>query len=75
MPGHAPVIVYPPSTHGSRRVAIHGQFVGLAHGRGEVAEFVRRAGLGADGEVIDLLDAALVEWRGGGVDDWSMPPA
>lgn len=75
MPGHAPVIVYPPATRGGRRVAIHGQIVGLAHGRGELAEFVRRAGLGADGEVIDLLDAALVEWRGGGIDDWPMAPA
>jgi hypothetical protein len=69
------VIVYPPSTNGGRRVAIHGQIVGLAHGRGDVAEFVRRAGLGPEGEIIDLVDAGLVEWRGGGVDDWPMPPA
>ncbi|MEV6398651.1 hypothetical protein AB0M39_28390 [Streptomyces sp. NPDC051907] len=75
MPGHAPVIVLPPLTTGGRRVTIHGQIAGLAHGRGDVAELVRRAGLGSEGAVIDLLDTALVEWRGGGVDDWPAPAA
>ncbi|MCX4825325.1 hypothetical protein OG883_36835 [Streptomyces sp. NBC_01142] len=75
MSGHAPVIVLPPLTAGGRRVTIHGQIVGLAHGRGDVAELVRRAGLGREGETIDLLDEALVEWRGGGVDDWPVPHA
>ncbi|MGW6458183.1 hypothetical protein ACWF94_20110 [Streptomyces sp. NPDC055078] len=71
MPAHPPVIVHPPSPGGGRRVTIHGQFAGLAHGRGELAGLLRR-GLGADDEVIDLFDGELVEWRGGGVDDW--PP-
>ncbi|KOG55753.1 hypothetical protein ADK76_20800, partial [Streptomyces griseoflavus] len=67
---HLPVIVHPPSPSGGRRVTVHGQIVGLAHGRGDVAEFLRRAGLAPDGEDIDLDTPGLIEWRGGGKDVW-----
>ncbi|WP_078951535.1 hypothetical protein [Streptomyces rimosus] len=63
---HLPVIVHPPSPSGGRRVTVHGQIVGLAHGRGDVAEFLRRAGLAPDAEDVDLDAPGLIEWRGGG---------
>jgi hypothetical protein len=72
MPAHPPVIVHPPSPGGGRRVTIRGRIAGLAHGRGELAELLRK-GLGSRDEVIDLLDGTLIEWRGGGVDDWPRP--
>ncbi|WP_052864246.1 hypothetical protein [Streptomyces niger] len=68
MTTHPPVIVYPPAA-GGRRVTIHGQIVGLAHGRGDVAEFLRRAGV-SDAAEIPLGDPALIEWRGGDLDHW-----
>ncbi|MEU0145774.1 hypothetical protein ABZ119_07375 [Streptomyces sp. NPDC006288] len=70
MSGHPPVIVYPPSSTGGRRVTVHGQIVGLAHGRGEVASFLRSAGLALGAEEIDLDRPELIEWRGGDLDTW-----
>ncbi|MDT3395217.1 hypothetical protein RKE29_00880 [Streptomyces sp. B1866] len=68
---HPPVIVHPPSATGGRRVTIHGQAVGLAYGPGDVAEFLRRAGVPED---VALDDPELIEWRGGDQDVWE-PPA
>ncbi|KPC84653.1 MULTISPECIES: hypothetical protein [Streptomyces] len=70
MSEHPPVIVYPPSSTGGRRVTVRGQIVGLAHGRGEVASFLRRAGLAQGAEEIDLEQPELIEWRGGDLDTW-----
>ncbi|WP_030682493.1 hypothetical protein [Streptomyces rimosus] len=70
MGAHPSVIVHPPSPSGGRRVTVHGQIVGLAHGRGDVAEFLRRAGLAPDAEDVDLDTPGLIEWRGGGKDVW-----
>ncbi|MET9926779.1 MULTISPECIES: hypothetical protein [unclassified Streptomyces] len=72
MAAHPPVIVYPPSATGARRVTVHGQIVGLAHGRGEVAALLRAAGFapGPD-EAVELDRPGLIEWRGGDLDTWS----
>ncbi|MEV6261945.1 hypothetical protein AB0M42_14505 [Streptomyces sp. NPDC051784] len=70
MSGHPPVIVYPPSANGGRRVTVRGQIVGLAHGRGDVASFLRQAGLHGGAEEIDLDQPELIEWRGGDLDTW-----
>ncbi|MCX5396732.1 hypothetical protein OG599_09635 [Streptomyces sp. NBC_01335] len=67
---HPPVIVFPPSSNGARRVTVHGRIVGLAHGRGEVAALLRTAGLVPDGEGADLDQPDLIEWRGGDLDTW-----
>ncbi|MEU9123937.1 hypothetical protein AB0C96_29420 [Streptomyces sp. NPDC048506] len=75
MTEHPPVIVHPPTPSGGRRVTVRGQIVGLAHGRGDVAEFLRRAGVADPAEDIRLDDPSLVEWRGGSLDDWPMPSA
>ncbi|MEU8567598.1 hypothetical protein AB0C51_04390 [Streptomyces pathocidini] len=70
---HPPVIVHPPSPSGGRRITVRGQIVGLAHGRGDVAEFLRAAGL--DPDSVSLNDPTLVEWRGGDIDHWPRPTA
>lgn len=75
MTEHPPVIVHPPTPSGGRRVTVRGQIVGLAHGRGDVAEFLRRAGLAEPSEDIALDDPGLIEWRGGDLDAWPLPPA
>ncbi|MEU6676661.1 hypothetical protein [Streptomyces sp. NPDC046925] len=59
----APIVVYPPSRTGGRRVTARGQILGLAHSDADVIEFLRRAGL-PDAEGL-LDDGAWVEWRGG----------
>lgn len=64
-----PVIVYPPSPTGGRRVRADGEILGLAYSLVDVAEFLRRAGLeGIDAS--DVAESALIEWRGGGPDQW-----
>ncbi|MFJ3587507.1 hypothetical protein ACIQUY_29375 [Streptomyces sp. NPDC090231] len=64
-----PVIVYPPSPTGGRRVRIDGEILGLAHDLRDVAEFLRRAGLD-DVDETDVETSALIDWRGGGPDVW-----
>ncbi|MBJ3811480.1 hypothetical protein [Streptomyces flavofungini] len=68
MTEHPPVIVHPPSPSGGRRVTIREQIVGLALGPGDLREFLRRSGL--DPDAVDLDDPALIEWRGGGAEEW-----
>ncbi|KMO93792.1 hypothetical protein [Streptomyces roseus] len=66
------VIVYPPDAQGGRRVRVGGEILGRALGPGDLLEFLRRAGL--DPDDVDLDDALLVEWRGGGPAVWSPDP-
>ncbi|MFD8516531.1 hypothetical protein ACFV27_37005 [Streptomyces antimycoticus] len=63
----APVVVYPPSEGGGRRVRVNGEILGTAYSPGDLLEFLRRAGLDPD----DVqLDGPLIEWRGGGPEVW-----
>lgn len=69
MSGPLPVIVYPPSPTGGRRVRVDGEILGLATGLADVAEFLRRAGLeGLDAD--DVARSEIIEWRGGGPHEW-----
>ncbi|MEU6331467.1 hypothetical protein ABZ851_29950 [Streptomyces sp. NPDC047049] len=63
MRGDAPIVVHRPSSTGGRRVTARGQILGLAYNDADLIEFLRRAGLPADDELLD--DEAWVEWRGG----------
>ncbi|MCF1592192.1 hypothetical protein [Streptomyces muensis] len=64
-----PVVVYPPAVDGGRRVRVDDQFLGMAYGLLDVAEFLRRAGIeGADPDYV--RQTGLIEWRGGGPDVW-----
>lgn len=68
MAEHAPVVVHSPSPTGGRRVTVRGAIVGLAFGPADLLEFLRRAGL--DPDTVALDDAELIEWRGGGPNEW-----
>ncbi|MGW0703454.1 hypothetical protein ACWD0A_29940 [Streptomyces sp. NPDC002867] len=59
-----PVVVYPPSPTGGRRVRVGGEIFGLANSDRDLIEFLRRAGL-ADADELVLSDALLIDWRGG----------
>ncbi|MCI3277545.1 hypothetical protein [Streptomyces cylindrosporus] len=64
-----PVIVYPPDEDGGRRVRIDGVILGRAFRVRDIVEFLRRAGL-EDWDRIDVITSKLIEWRGGGPDEW-----
>ncbi|MFD8425021.1 hypothetical protein [Streptomyces sp. NPDC059466] len=63
------VIVYPPAEDGGRRVRVGEQFLGMAYGLLDVADFLRRAGL-ADADQQVVVTCGFIEWRGGGPDVW-----
>ncbi|MFE9684150.1 hypothetical protein [Streptomyces sp. NPDC006285] len=65
-----PVVIYPPSPTGGRRVRIDGEILGLAYGLRDAAEFLRRAGL-EDADESYVEESGLIEWRGGGPDVWT----
>jgi beta-lactamase superfamily II metal-dependent hydrolase len=64
----APVVVYPPGP-GGRRVTVRGEHAGTATSVVDVLEFLRRAGLD-DLDVVELSHPDLIEWRGGGPQEW-----
>ncbi|MFE5868829.1 hypothetical protein ACFQ6V_09265 [Streptomyces roseifaciens] len=71
MAGQPRIVVYPPDAVGGRRVRVDGEILGMAYGPRDVIEFLRRAGLEEGLYAID--DPRLIEWRGGGPDDWAPP--
>lgn len=68
MAEHPRVVVHPPSVTGGRRVTVGAEILGIAYGLPDLMEFLRRAGLDAD--EVQLDDAELIDWRGGGPDVW-----
>ncbi len=65
------IVVYPPDRSGGRRVRVDGEILGMAYTLRDLEEFLRRAGL--DEGTYDLNDQRLIDWRGGGPDEWSLP--
>jgi hypothetical protein len=69
MAGAQPIIVYPPTEDGGRRVRIDGRFIGMAYGLLDIVEFLRLTGH----ETADddwVRQSETIEWRGGGPDTW-----
>lgn len=64
-----PVVIYPLAEDGGRRVRLGDRFVGLAYGLLDIVEFLRLAGLD-DVDDLWVQQSALIEWRGGGPEDW-----
>lgn len=62
------ITVLPPSPSGGRRVRADGETLGTAYGTRDVEEFLRRTGMDPDDVALD--DETLIEWRGGGPDEW-----
>ncbi|MFF7486771.1 hypothetical protein [Streptomyces luteogriseus] len=65
-----PVVVYPPAADGGRRVRVDDQFLGIAYGPLDIAEFLRRAGI-EDADEAYVAATGLIEWRGGGPGAWA----
>jgi hypothetical protein len=63
---HPHVVVHPPALDGSRRVTEGDVTLGIAAHGEDVSEILRLADL----YVTDLAESDLVEWQGGGPDDW-----
>ncbi|MFG3493926.1 hypothetical protein [Streptomyces sp. NPDC047928] len=72
MSAHPPVIVYPPSETGGRRVRADGTILGLAHSIAELADML--AGVGLELGPDEVAASRLVEWRGGGPGVWGESP-
>ncbi|MBV2354144.1 hypothetical protein KUM39_07160 [Streptomyces sp. J2-1] len=64
-----PVVVYPPAEDGGRRVRVGDDFVGMAYTPLDVADFLRRTGMG-DIAPEDVAQADWVHWQGGGPEVW-----
>ncbi|MFF3611437.1 hypothetical protein [Streptomyces sp. NPDC002580] len=69
MASDQPVVVYPPTADGGRRVRVGARFVGMAYTLVDIAEFLGRAGPD-DVEASEVRTADWIEWRGGGPGVW-----
>ncbi|NGO71780.1 hypothetical protein [Streptomyces boncukensis] len=67
-----PIVVHPPSASGERRVTAHTELLGLARSAQDV--FALLLGVGLKEQEIQLDDPALIEWRGGGPEEWRPAP-
>lgn len=63
---HPHVVVHPPALDGSRRVTEGDKALGIATHADDVVEILRLADL----YVTDIEGSDLIEWQGGGPDDW-----
>ena len=60
------VVVHPPALDGSRRVTAGDETLGVASHLDDVVEILRLADL----DQIEVEESDLIEWQGGGPDDW-----
>ncbi|MFF0162255.1 hypothetical protein ACFYRY_32655 [Streptomyces sp. NPDC005263] len=66
-PAHHPhIVVRPPALDGSRRVTVDAENVGVASHLDDVVELLRLADL----DQVEVEERDIVEWQGGGPDDW-----
>ncbi|MFF0222100.1 hypothetical protein [Streptomyces sp. NPDC004629] len=63
---HPRIVVHPPALDGSRRVTEDEVTLGVASHLDDVIEILRMADL----DRIEVEDSNLVEWLGGGPEDW-----
>lgn len=66
----ARVVVFPPAENGGRRVSVDGTQIGTAFSMHDVAVLLERAGLEGWDELDVAAHAELIEWRGGGPEQW-----
>ncbi|MBG0851495.1 hypothetical protein I2W78_06445 [Streptomyces spinoverrucosus] len=60
------VVVHAPALDGSRRVTAGEETLGVATHLDDVVEILRLADL----DTIEVEESDLIEWQGGGPDDW-----
>lgn len=64
--GYPHIVVHPPALDGSRRVTAGDQPLGIASHLDDVVEILRMADL----DRIEVEQGDLIEWQGGGPDEW-----
>jgi len=66
-PAHHPhIVVHSPALDGSRRVTADAENLGVASHLDDVVELLRLADL----DQVEVEESDIVEWQGGGPDDW-----
>lgn len=65
------VTVFPPDSHGLRRVRCDGEDLGRASGLYEVVDLLNQVGLNAAATAFE--DTDIFDWRGGGPYAWNPP--
>ncbi|MFF1545426.1 hypothetical protein [Streptomyces sp. NPDC058291] len=60
------IVVHPPALDGSRRVTSGDAVLGVASHLDDVVEILRLADL----DRIEVEESDLIDWQGGGPDDW-----
>lgn len=63
------IVIHEPDVDGGRRVHVDSTNLGLAYSEMDLREFLRRAGL-PDWDSIDITDAGMFRWEGGGPETW-----
>ncbi|MEU0032665.1 MULTISPECIES: hypothetical protein [unclassified Streptomyces] len=60
------IVVHAPGLDGSRRVAVGDETLGIAYHLDDVVEILRLADL----DEIEVEESDIIDWQGGGPDDW-----
>ncbi|MDQ1025149.1 hypothetical protein ACWIID_44220 [Streptomyces phaeochromogenes] len=60
------IVVHPPALDGSRRVTAGSETLGIAYHLDDVVEILRLADL----DEIEVEESDIIDWQGGGPDDW-----
>ncbi|MGC4983421.1 hypothetical protein ACLQ18_22770 [Streptomyces sp. DT193] len=62
------IVVHTPALDGSRRVTEGDRVLGIAYHLDDVVEILRQADVDLD--AIEVEESDIIEWQGGGPDDW-----
>jgi hypothetical protein len=62
------IVVHTPALDGSRRVTEGDRVLGIAYHLDDVVEILRQADIDLD--AIEVEESDIIEWQGGGPDDW-----
>ncbi|MFE9440106.1 hypothetical protein ACFYO2_14010 [Streptomyces sp. NPDC006602] len=63
---HPHIVVHAPALDGSRRVTWDDENLGVASHLDDVVELLRLADL----DEVEVEESDIIEWQGGGPDDW-----
>ncbi|CAM5429550.1 hypothetical protein SALBM311S_06986 [Streptomyces alboniger] len=63
---HPHIVVHAPALDGSRRVTADAENLGVASHLDDVVELLRLADL----DQVEVEESDIVEWQGGGPDEW-----
>ncbi|MEU9209224.1 hypothetical protein AB0D27_15035 [Streptomyces sp. NPDC048415] len=65
---YSSIVVHAPGLDGSRRVTAGDERLGIAFHLADVVKILRRADVDLD--EIEVEESDIIQWQGGGPDDW-----